>query len=181
MLQELHKKREGGFTLIELMIVVAIIGILAAIAIPNFLRYQARSRQSEAKTNLGAIFVAETSFFGEQNQYGTFGQIGYGLAGATNRYTYRVGAAAGGASSMTVGVDLISTAAPVAGNFGPAVCAGVVNEGITLAAAGPPPVAGGFTATAAAQLDNDTALDQWFVNDIKEGLTPGFAGTCNDA
>ncbi len=68
---------------------VAIIGILAAIAIPNFLRYQAKSRQSEAKTNLGAIFVAETSYFGEQSRYGSFQEIGYALAGASNRYTYR--------------------------------------------------------------------------------------------
>jgi prepilin-type N-terminal cleavage/methylation domain-containing protein len=64
-------KRSEGFTLIELMIVVAIIGILAAIAIPNFLKFQCKSKQSEAKVNLAGIFTAETAFFGEYNTYGT--------------------------------------------------------------------------------------------------------------
>jgi len=50
-------RRNRGFTLIELMIVVAIIGILAAIAIPNFIRFQARARQSEANTNLKSLFT----------------------------------------------------------------------------------------------------------------------------
>ena len=59
-------KGQKGFTLIELMIVVAIIGILAAIAIPNFLTYQMKSRQSEAKTNLQAIKTSEVSWQGER-------------------------------------------------------------------------------------------------------------------
>jgi type IV pilus assembly protein PilA len=62
-------KSQKGFTLIELMIVVAIIGILAAIAIPNFLQYQLKSRQSEAKVNLNAIKTSEIAFQAEKGCY----------------------------------------------------------------------------------------------------------------
>ncbi len=58
-------KGQKGFTLIELMIVVAIIGILAAIAIPNFVAYQAKSKQSEAKVSLGAIFTSAVAYQAE--------------------------------------------------------------------------------------------------------------------
>ena len=51
-----------GFTLVELMIVVAIIGILAAIAIPNFVSMQYKSKRSEVPTNLKAIKTAEVAY-----------------------------------------------------------------------------------------------------------------------
>src|SRR5262245_44379290 len=59
----------SGFTLIELMIVVAIIGILAALAIPNYQRFQMRSKTSEARLNLASIATAENAYFGEFSTY----------------------------------------------------------------------------------------------------------------
>ena len=58
----MFRRNSHGFTLIELMIVVAIIGILAAIAIPNFIRFQARARQSEANSNLKTLFTGLRTF-----------------------------------------------------------------------------------------------------------------------
>jgi type IV pilus assembly protein PilA len=63
------KTNKKGFTLIELMIVVAIIGILAAIAIPNFIKYQLRSKTSEAKTVHGGIKTSQESFRSEYDAY----------------------------------------------------------------------------------------------------------------
>ncbi|WP_447974346.1 type IV pilin protein [Nitrospira sp. Kam-Ns4a] len=138
-------RKEQGFTLIELMIVVAIIGILAAIAIPNFLSYQAKAKQSEAKTNLGAVYTSEVSYFGENNAYSNdFGQIGFTIAGSTARYQYSLGGTAIGAT--TNGCTLPS------------------GIGVQAASGTTPP---GFTAGAAGNIDNDATCDGWTINDQK--------------
>ena len=65
-----------GFTLIELMIVVAIIGILAAVAIPGFMTYIKNSKTSEAKTNLDAIKKGALAYY-EAEHYGPDGMNAY--------------------------------------------------------------------------------------------------------
>lgn len=90
-------RKQEGFTLIELMIVVAIIGILAAIAIPNFLQYQMKSRQSEAKTNLQAIKTSEVAFQGERGCYvGVLPEGSPAAAAKSQPTTWGIGAPAVG-------------------------------------------------------------------------------------
>ncbi len=182
------KKLSRGFTLIELMIVVAIIGILAAIAIPNFIRFQARSKQSEAKTNLKAVFSGQKSFFGEKDQFSVNGgAIGFSPEKG-NRYFYRLEAA------CTTGTWARATAGEVAPNafscigqeqsrFGTAVPAAdawtATLTGNATTAAG---VNGtcpncGFTASAAGNVDNDSKIDTWY---ISSGDATAVASTCGN-
>lgn len=85
-----------GFSLVELMIVVAIIGVLATIGIPTFRTMVQKAKKSEAKVALGALYTSETAFFSE---YGTYGnlldKVGFDLDGAPATRTYTTGFFAG--------------------------------------------------------------------------------------
>ena len=84
------KLNQKGFSLVELMVVVAIIGILAAIAIPNYQKFQARSKQTEAKTQLSGIYASEITFSGEWG-YGSPNLIQIGYAVDSNNMLYNCG------------------------------------------------------------------------------------------
>jgi type IV pilus assembly protein PilA len=180
-------KGQKGFTLIELMIVVAIIGILAAIAIPNFLQYQMKSRQSEAKTNLQAIKTSEVSFQAERGCYvGVLAEVAQPLVVAGTKtvpYTWLAGTAAtipaplwcaavGGAFGLATFNDIgfkatgnVNYYYAVDSTLGPAVGYTLVTScptAIAMTTGGTAlPVQNNFVASAKSNLDGDPLISTW--------------------
>ena len=108
MLKRLNKNGKG-FTLIELMIVVAIIGILAAIAVTNFMKFQAKAKASEAKSNLKAIYIAEISYSRGSDYFGDFVEIGWEPVGKHLTYAYTLNSAIDPAPQTTIGIITIES------------------------------------------------------------------------
>jgi type IV pilus assembly protein PilA len=175
-------KSQKGFSLIELMIVVAIIGILATVAVPNFTRFQAKARQSSGKSLLAGYFSAQKATYSEYQYFpGNYagagfkpeGQLAYRLVAADN------GDAAGSATTNpndvgTVASGCVTTAtAPSATVCGNAylgswteLASVAAPPSCTAAAAGAEGAAGSFLTCVGSNIGG-TQADSWSINQLK--------------
>ena len=185
-------RNNQGFSLVELMVVVAIIGILAAIAIPNYQRFTAKGKQSEAKAALAAMYTAERAFYAEWQTYtGFFSAIGYSPTGSIR---YRHGFTANVALPPThpmfatpppfPGDGTSDTRCPLGTAFNTVANCRTIDAPLAPNALAAAPVAAGppatFIAAANGDLDGDAVRDTWNVNERKELIQPAPTTTSDD-
>jgi len=83
-IESIDPRRRRGFSLIEAMVVVAIIGVIGSIALPSLQSYVWRARRNEAFLNLNGIYKSQKTFMIENGRYGnSFDEIGFEISGAT--------------------------------------------------------------------------------------------------
>jgi type IV pilus assembly protein PilA len=195
-------RRSTGFTLVELMIVVGVIGILAALAIPNFIRFQGRSKQAEPKANLRGAFTAERAYYSEHSFFSCLNKIGFSPERG-NRYRYTLNttlrtdetcntaedrSTAAGASLRTDGDVLADTfkhgtgagitaanAAKPAPAYAPAPPAGstiVVQPDLVGVVPATADPAGSFGVAAHGDIDHSPDLDLWYISSVSS-ITAG--------
>jgi type IV pilus assembly protein PilA len=180
-----------GFTLIELMIVVAVIGVIAAIAIPNFIKFQARTKQAEAKANLRALWISEKTWFLQHDEYASeIHRLGFSPERG-NRYSVLTGGAGAGEDRSKSPAGIATTDAAVsvdtfrfpsltqwpvatAGTVAPGWIAGAVTG--VAAPASPGGVAGTcplceFSGYALGNADNDPTIDAWYIGSTESSFT----------
>lgn len=108
MLRRIVSKKEEGFTLIELMIVIAIIGILAAIAIPNFISYRNKSYCTGVSADAQAVKAAVGKYFSDPTKTNVDGKTNANLGATTSLST--------GVCAQTAGSDIIKITMTPTGN-----------------------------------------------------------------
>ena len=115
----MRKLFNKGFTLIELMIVVVIMGILAAFAYPNYTRYIVESRRSDAQIALTQLAAQEEKYFSQCNTYIATPYTGGSVVLCTGLGTYPTASSNGfytlSVASATIATTFTATATPVAG------------------------------------------------------------------
>jgi type IV pilus assembly protein PilA len=182
-MKKIMLKSEDGFTLVELMVVVAIIGILSAIAVPNFKQYQAKSKQSEAKIQLAAVYATEVGANADYDTYATciadigfekpakgYYIIGFQVNDATSLAQVNTRAGTAICTSTQAQISVAPTTSHLKANNAAAL---PINTDITDTT----PTASVFRAGASGNITSaQTTFDKWTINQDKSlvNSTPVF-------